>query len=166
MSKCLVCNKNDSKYKCPKCKIPYCSLICFKAPAHNHDNNDNSQKAAKDEEPQLLRKTTKSLTSAGITKDKLSKLKPSSQKILQNDKLNGMLSLLSLPQLQIQLIILNKIINDVSLTNEGSAEDRKEIAIKKLETLRMDGMHPNELVEEFCQLFEKLNSNDDKPLDT
>ncbi|KAI3506896.1 hypothetical protein L1887_21521 [Cichorium endivia] len=27
---CKVCEKAESKYKCPACLIPYCSLICFK----------------------------------------------------------------------------------------------------------------------------------------
>ncbi|KAI8576080.1 hypothetical protein K450DRAFT_258373 [Umbelopsis ramanniana AG] len=27
---CQVCTENPSKYKCPTCKIPYCSLNCFK----------------------------------------------------------------------------------------------------------------------------------------
>ncbi|KAL6564559.1 hypothetical protein OROMI_016009 [Orobanche minor] len=28
--KCEVCEKALSKYKCPICLIPYCSLVCFK----------------------------------------------------------------------------------------------------------------------------------------
>ncbi|KAA8543451.1 hypothetical protein F0562_021054 [Nyssa sinensis] len=28
--KCQVCDEAQSKYKCPTCLIPYCSLICFK----------------------------------------------------------------------------------------------------------------------------------------
>ncbi|KAL8092891.1 uncharacterized protein LOC141693591 [Apium graveolens] len=28
--KCKVCEEADSKYKCPACLIPYCSLGCFK----------------------------------------------------------------------------------------------------------------------------------------
>ncbi|CAI8602750.1 unnamed protein product [Vicia faba] len=27
---CQVCQKAQSKYKCPKCYLPYCSLVCFK----------------------------------------------------------------------------------------------------------------------------------------
>ncbi|KAJ8749503.1 hypothetical protein K2173_025698 [Erythroxylum novogranatense] len=27
---CQVCNEAQSKYKCPSCVIPYCSLVCFK----------------------------------------------------------------------------------------------------------------------------------------
>ncbi|KAK7279459.1 hypothetical protein RJT34_24512 [Clitoria ternatea] len=27
---CQVCNQAQSKYKCPNCYLPYCSLVCFK----------------------------------------------------------------------------------------------------------------------------------------
>ncbi|KAE9589938.1 putative Zinc finger, HIT-type [Lupinus albus] len=27
---CQICNQAQSKYKCPSCYVPYCSLICFK----------------------------------------------------------------------------------------------------------------------------------------
>ncbi|XP_019459590.1 PREDICTED: zinc finger HIT domain-containing protein 3 [Lupinus angustifolius] len=27
---CQICNLAQSKYKCPSCYVPYCSLICFK----------------------------------------------------------------------------------------------------------------------------------------
>lgn len=27
---CAICTNDSSKYKCPKCKISYCSLSCFK----------------------------------------------------------------------------------------------------------------------------------------
>ncbi|XP_022771399.1 zinc finger HIT domain-containing protein 3 isoform X2 [Durio zibethinus] len=27
---CQVCNQSQSKYKCPSCLVPYCSLACFK----------------------------------------------------------------------------------------------------------------------------------------
>jgi len=27
---CQICHKVQSKYKCPKCYLPYCSLPCFK----------------------------------------------------------------------------------------------------------------------------------------
>ena len=33
--KCKICNQNEVKYVCPKCKIPYCSMDCYKK--HNKD---------------------------------------------------------------------------------------------------------------------------------
>ncbi|GAA5898471.1 hypothetical protein JCM6882_007785 [Rhodosporidiobolus microsporus] len=31
---CGICNQQLSRYTCPSCNLPYCSLACFKAPAH------------------------------------------------------------------------------------------------------------------------------------
>mmetsp|Transcript_30928 Transcript_30928/g.98746 ORF Transcript_30928/g.98746 Transcript_30928/m.98746 type:complete len:138 (-) Transcript_30928:880-1293(-) len=30
MPKCGVCSGAESKYKCPVCRLPYCSVTCFK----------------------------------------------------------------------------------------------------------------------------------------
>ncbi|KAL2556966.1 HIT-type Zinc finger family protein [Forsythia ovata] len=30
IKKCRVCDEAQSKYKCPTCLIPYCSVVCFK----------------------------------------------------------------------------------------------------------------------------------------
>ncbi|XP_041008867.1 zinc finger HIT domain-containing protein 3 isoform X3 [Juglans microcarpa x Juglans regia] len=27
---CEICNETQSKYKCPACLVPYCSVVCFK----------------------------------------------------------------------------------------------------------------------------------------
>ena len=27
---CEICGKSESKYKCPKCSLSYCSLACYK----------------------------------------------------------------------------------------------------------------------------------------
>ena len=27
---CQVCQREESKYACPKCSTPYCSLACYK----------------------------------------------------------------------------------------------------------------------------------------
>ncbi|KAL6214426.1 hypothetical protein ACLB2K_013860 [Fragaria x ananassa] len=43
---CQVCNEAQSKYKCPSCRAPYCSVPCFKkhketpcaSPLHSEDN--------------------------------------------------------------------------------------------------------------------------------
>lgn len=34
-SPCRVCNNSASKYKCPSCLIPYCSLGCFRKHKEN-----------------------------------------------------------------------------------------------------------------------------------
>lgn len=48
MTKCEVCSIIESKYKCPKCSIRYCSLECFKA--HKNDSGDCSR-VPKTEQP-------------------------------------------------------------------------------------------------------------------
>ena len=43
---CIICNSNNSKYKCPICQSFYCSITCFKG--HKKDckakTNDNDNK--------------------------------------------------------------------------------------------------------------------------
>ncbi|KAL7272186.1 hypothetical protein RUND412_005013 [Rhizina undulata] len=36
MSLCGICNDNPSKYKCPTCTLPYCSLTCYKPHKATH----------------------------------------------------------------------------------------------------------------------------------
>ncbi|KAK0501476.1 hypothetical protein EDD18DRAFT_1347557 [Armillaria luteobubalina] len=31
---CKICRRQVSKYTCPTCNLPYCSLTCFRSPAH------------------------------------------------------------------------------------------------------------------------------------
>ncbi|KAF9269090.1 hypothetical protein L218DRAFT_418922 [Marasmius fiardii PR-910] len=32
---CKICRRQLSRYTCPSCSIPYCSLICFRSPVHS-----------------------------------------------------------------------------------------------------------------------------------
>ncbi|KAF5316000.1 hypothetical protein D9619_006332 [Psilocybe cf. subviscida] len=32
---CRLCKRQFAKYTCPTCNVPYCSLTCFRSPAHN-----------------------------------------------------------------------------------------------------------------------------------
>lgn len=247
---CNICCQTDGKYKCPKCKIRYCSVKCFKSPKHKHSVNDSDIQISKGIRKQDNKKDIKGLSH--IVKG-LSNFSEASQRIFngrnndvkiveddykagENNKsstgnsstikkiraneerqqnVSKMLNMLTLPQLQIQLLILNAIVNEkktssanafqnfadlsnddeksntnvdsedsnmnddkkeldtpVSTTGEeefnsplifaGSADDnpdaRQEIALKKLQSLREGGDHHNELFEEFCKLFEQLES--------
>lgn len=42
------CSKQDSKYKCPKCSVKYCSLSCYKV--HNKSCTEQFSKANIEEE--------------------------------------------------------------------------------------------------------------------
>ncbi|KAI9257623.1 hypothetical protein BY458DRAFT_535227 [Sporodiniella umbellata] len=60
MVACEVCNNAESKYKCPKCKLQYCSLVCFKNHKDELTKEQPSRKDIKtvgdpdDEEPSRL----------------------------------------------------------------------------------------------------------------
>ncbi|KDO65842.1 hypothetical protein CISIN_1g032470mg [Citrus sinensis] len=44
---CQVCNEAQSKYKCPNCFTPYCSLVCFK----NHKETPCAKPEPTEEKP-------------------------------------------------------------------------------------------------------------------
>ncbi|XP_030532644.2 zinc finger HIT domain-containing protein 3 isoform X1 [Rhodamnia argentea] len=52
---CRVCNEAQSKYKCPSCLVPYCSLACFKrhkeAPCVKPVSTDHHNEASSQELP-------------------------------------------------------------------------------------------------------------------
>jgi len=39
---CGVCRRNEARYACPKCELPYCSVGCYRR--HNRNDDDNSSK--------------------------------------------------------------------------------------------------------------------------
>jgi hypothetical protein len=60
---CKICIKDYSKYTCPKCDIPYCSLVCYKKHGENcidtfyHENivdNLKSLKSTNEEKAEML----------------------------------------------------------------------------------------------------------------
>ncbi|KAF1345482.1 hypothetical protein BDV97DRAFT_402062 [Delphinella strobiligena] len=44
-STCGVCKAQPSKYKCPKCDLPYCSLPCYRPHKESHANDVPVEKA-------------------------------------------------------------------------------------------------------------------------
>ncbi|KAK9726503.1 hypothetical protein RND81_05G220200 [Saponaria officinalis] len=51
---CMVCIEAKSKYKCPTCVIPYCSLACYKK--HKETPCGNPKPVLADEEPNISAK--------------------------------------------------------------------------------------------------------------
>ncbi|CAM0137004.1 hypothetical protein VKS41_008155 [Umbelopsis sp. WA50703] len=49
-AQCQVCEANVSKYKCPTCTIPYCSLACYKkhkeTPCQKPTETENAESSA------------------------------------------------------------------------------------------------------------------------
>ncbi|KAF3766227.1 hypothetical protein M406DRAFT_346225 [Cryphonectria parasitica EP155] len=33
---CGICEEQEGKYKCPRCSLPYCSVVCFRSHKENH----------------------------------------------------------------------------------------------------------------------------------
>lgn len=132
MAICGICNINDSKYKCPKCSVNYCSIPCFKSSNHTHDIIEG--KNTVDEE--------KSVAASAI--------EPGSKfdKLVNDSQIQSMLKYKSL---QFHMSVILKIINDASITGESVLENRKEIANLKLTNLRSGGLEQNELVEDFVE---------------
>lgn len=131
LGECTVCLNQQAKYRCPKCSVKYCSLVCFKSPSHSHDiveettpaqRPDKSGEPAEDEEPSI------------------------NQKIANDPVIQ---SLLKYKSLQVHIAVIIKLLTDSSITNEPLAENRREIANMRLCDLRMGGAEENELVEEF-----------------
>lgn len=134
---CGICQVEQSKYKCPKCSIAYCSLTCYKSEIHTHDYLPTVTDTTS-QPPQQQQQTT--TTTPGD--DRFLKL-------LQDDQIKY---LLNQPSLQFHLLSIIKILIDPTFTPKNSnIEQKLDIANLKLNDLRIGGIEQNELVEEFVQ---------------
>ncbi|KAG9587323.1 hypothetical protein KCU77_g10487, partial [Aureobasidium melanogenum] len=48
---CGVCTQNESKYKCPSCRLRYCSLACFKQHKETHAHDPPKQQPTQSTQP-------------------------------------------------------------------------------------------------------------------
>ncbi|BGP25788.1 zinc finger, HIT-type protein [Rhodotorula toruloides] len=46
---CGICQQQISRYTCPNCNLPYCSLACFRSPEHSACTDSFAQKSLKDD---------------------------------------------------------------------------------------------------------------------
>ncbi|RLP64721.1 hypothetical protein L150_03475 [Candida albicans Ca529L] len=142
---CGICQVEQSKYKCPKCSIAYCSLTCYKSESHTHDNlptvtDTTSQPPPQQQQQSQQQQQQTTTTTPGD--DRFSKL-------LQDDQIKY---LLNQPSLQFHLLSIIKILIDPTFTPKNSnIEQKLDIANLKLNDLRIGGIEQNELVEEFVQ---------------
>lgn len=139
---CSICHKAQAKYKCPKCSIEYCSLPCFKDPAHDHEGIATT----KDHGPSSLAPAPVPLP-----------LTPTLYESVAADPV--IKSLLGYKSLQVHLAVVLRLLSDSRITSEPLAENRREIANLRLCELRTNGAHENVLVEEFVQRVLFLMSN-------
>ncbi|MCJ1313388.1 hypothetical protein MMC25_007066 [Agyrium rufum] len=54
MSLCRICNSAPQKYKCPTCKTPYCSILCYKSHLPSHSVIDPTNGSSKPANPPPL----------------------------------------------------------------------------------------------------------------
>lgn len=157
---CQICKLVESKYKCPKCKLPYCSLPCYKSDTHQkqHQSHTDSNDATKKDSLQtetntsIKQDTSKLLPTTDIeseSKTPLSKF----DKILADEQIKN---LLKEPVLQFHLVTILSIIQEGFIRNLNH-EQKLEVMNLKLTDLRAGGVEENEIVEEFVQRVLDLN---------
>lgn len=139
MAKCEICNDSESKYTCPHCAAKYCSLKCFKSETHVARDASVVEKSAVEGESE------KSELSVPETSDSHTD-SPMIAALVQDDRFQYYLRS---PALQLHLLSIVEILNNVSLTNEYSADGRREIASRKINDLRVGGFEANEWMDEF-----------------
>ncbi|CAI5759469.1 unnamed protein product [Candida verbasci] len=139
---CQICNTNESKYKCPKCNIPYCSLACYKSESHK--------------EPEQIEKPKSNKIEIASDINSNSKF----DKFLKDSKIQY---LLNEPVLQFHLLTLVKILNDDqgNFVSKGLNHDQKlDVLNLKLQDLRAGGVEENEAIEEFVQRIFELDQEE------
>lgn len=157
--KCEVCQLEEAKYKCPVCSIRYCSLKCYKdTEKHKHSEETKKEDSTKPAENN---------TSETNTQDNSSEIKlrsPEMDKIYQETP--QLQELLQYNTVKFHLAKVYRILNSsatggnsASDSSTGSTEMKRQLAVEYLNTLRFGGIHYNEAIEEFCEIFlEKLEA--------
>lgn len=145
--KCEVCFENPSQYKCPKCLKRYCSSACY---------NDKVKHIHNNIEPKLA---NKALDVESVADEKLESKMLHIEKILdENPKLKGLLKhntvKYHLHKVYRILTTSNGAIgtNNNALTNE----EKGQLAVDYINTLRYGGIDYNEAIEEFCEACMEL----------
>ncbi|KAJ9592382.1 hypothetical protein L9F63_015950 [Diploptera punctata] len=88
---CAICYCKDSKYKCPNCRISYCSLQCW------NEHKKTPCKVIKEEEPSVIEEKPRDYdykTEDTVSLEKLKLLERSTilQQILKNQHLRELLT--------------------------------------------------------------------------
>lgn len=138
---CDICLKTEAKYTCPKCSSKYCSLACFKTPAHLEKDGAALKKQAET--------TSKLVAEDGVKAETVQSHQIEDPMLAMLIKESQFQEYIASPVLQFHILSLLEILNDVGLTNEYSKDGRVEIASRKLNGLREGGIEGNEYVEEF-----------------
>ncbi|KAK8823664.1 hypothetical protein WA577_002583 [Blastocystis sp. JDR] len=81
---CVVCKEQESKYRCPKCGAPYCSVACFKvhktqctAPTESNTAGQSTQKESGEDASDVDSDENSDLLGNLISKERLQRIKES-----------------------------------------------------------------------------------------
>lgn len=148
---CGICNENESKYKCPKCSIRYCSLACYKdTEKHQHSEEkesiteglEDNKKTGEAEQTSEKKVGDRSPTLRTESFNELYQETPEIQELLKYNTVKFHLA-------KVYRILKS----NVSSSETGlNSESKKQLAVDYLNTLRYGGIHYNEAIEEFCQI--------------
>lgn len=149
MVKCEVCQENEACYKCPKTKVRYCSLKCYKnIKPEVTSNSDKSDKVVGAIEPPQEPNSVTETEHKKLDKYQYAVEDARIRELLRHNTVKFHLD-------KVYRILS---VNSIGETTDSSmTEDMKrELAVDYLNTLRTGGIHCNEAIEEFCQLFLEL----------
>ncbi|XP_046391518.1 zinc finger HIT domain-containing protein 3 isoform X2 [Ischnura elegans] len=94
---CEVCSAASYKYKCAKCLVKYCSVVCYNH--HKASECKVSEKLSEDEKTEVLPKTYFFQTEDTVPLDKLSLLEsPDLREILKDSDLRHMITVIDSSQ--------------------------------------------------------------------
>ncbi|XP_047309224.1 uncharacterized zinc-finger protein C4F10.19c [Impatiens glandulifera] len=130
--KCEVCNDANSKYKCPSCLTPYCSLVCYKKHKEIPCETTTTTSVAVEEEasnPLLLATTT---TDVPVLQRPLVVHNPGD--VLQQLQLESIASSTEIRQALMNDETLQKIIQQIDSSSEtATAEIQLTNAMEEVE---------------------------------
>lgn len=135
-------DEKQAKYKCPACKSPYCSVLCFKSHKLKCTSPQNEDTELKNKRAEEVKEDA-----AGLTEN------PQFSRIFKNERVKA---LLSSEGVQKHLKLLYEIMNDPNISGENNSEGRRIVALKKLRELRKGGREGNEAIEELVCEVTKL----------
>ena len=150
VDKCGICLENDAKYKCPKSCVRYCSLARYKELQKRKDleTNEAPEKAGKNVESAVeISSSTDSIN------EELPLATPSLNQIYEESP--ELKELLQFNTVKFHLTKVHRILStELTDGNDSMSSDMKnQLAIDYLNTLRYGGIHYNEAIEEFCQIY-------------
>ncbi|TDH74123.1 uncharacterized protein CCR75_002944 [Bremia lactucae] len=97
---CEVCTTADAKYKCPTCRVPYCSIVCYK----KHKDMLCKPKPLLEQQQMPLQATPAPAIAMGVDEEDLEKIKDEEMDVLKtSDRIKEMLLLPAITQMLKQI---------------------------------------------------------------